>query len=301
MKIRWLYGFAVALVALGGYGLEREYNERTQGFGPSAIATNFLYEESWEIPSLSSDQRESLNAILSQRFTYLGKGTQSYVLESEDHRYVIKFFKGKHLYFYDWLKPMVSLPLVGRLLEEDWQRREAKRNKIYNGCKLAYLEMSVDSGVEFVHLNPSEDLPNQIVIVDAIGREHILNPNDIPFYLQRKGASFRSTLSELKQKNDLEGAQALITDLFAYLVERSQRGIYDRDNNSMANLGCLDGHVATLDVGNLSKDPEVTIPAEYCRRIVRHTLGVEQWLATYWPELLPEYHAQVAVLQAASS
>ncbi len=136
-----------------------------------------------------------------------------------------------------------------------------------------------------------------MLIVDAIGREHIVNPNDVPFYLQRKGASFRSTLSELKQKNDLKAAQSLITELFGYLVARSQRGIYDRDNNSMANLGCLDGHVATLDVGNLSKDPDVMIPAEYCRRIVRHTLGIEEWLTSYWPELLPEYQAQVASLQ----
>ncbi len=68
MKIRWLYVLAVALLGLGGYGIERDYNERTQGFGPSAIAVNFPYEDTWEIPSLSPAQRESLNSILSQRF-----------------------------------------------------------------------------------------------------------------------------------------------------------------------------------------------------------------------------------------
>ncbi len=42
-------------------------------------------------------------------------------------------------------KPLFSVPFIGNLLEEDWQRREAKRHKIYDGCKLAYLEMMADS------------------------------------------------------------------------------------------------------------------------------------------------------------
>ncbi|HEY5260342.1 MAG TPA: hypothetical protein VIJ46_06810, partial [Rhabdochlamydiaceae bacterium] len=47
----------------------------------------------------------SIHSILSQKFHYLAKGSQSYVFASEDGSYVIKLFKDprKHLYSWTWI------------------------------------------------------------------------------------------------------------------------------------------------------------------------------------------------------
>ncbi len=291
----------VVLVCAAGYGVERYYNHLTQGFGPSAIATTFPYDAVWDMSPLSTDQREELEQLFTQKFSYLGKGTQSYVLESDDQRYVIKFLKGKHLHFSDSLKGLFSIPVIGRWLEADFSRRDAKRKKIFTGCRLAYEEMQADSGVLFVHLNPSDDLPNRLLIIDNLGRQELINPNTVPFYIQKKGVPFHVTLSRLKQKDDREGGRQAIRALFAYLVDRSQRGIYDRDNNSCNNLGFINEHMATLDVGNLSKDERLSDPHVYVSSITAHTVGIRRWIDVNWSELADEYEAQISRLNASES
>ncbi|NGX54131.1 MAG: hypothetical protein K1000chlam4_00856, partial [Chlamydiae bacterium] len=86
----------LALLILCG-GLFFGYNQTStylaDGFAPSKIQSDLTHDQRWEIPSLSDEERESLLHLLDQPFTYLGKGSQCFVFESNDGEVVLKIFR----------------------------------------------------------------------------------------------------------------------------------------------------------------------------------------------------------------
>ncbi len=294
LRLRYILVLGILLCCYGG---GRAYFHYTDGFSVSGISAPWTYDARWEVGSLSEAKRADLRDILSQKFYYLAKGTQSYVLASEDGRYVIKFFKQKHLRFPRWMETASSFPLVGDSLKRKRQRRSSKRDKIFAGCKLAYETMQKDSGVAYVHLNPSDWLDRELTIVDKLGLEHTIDPNAIAFYIQRRGESVHVAFQRFSQEEDFDGAKAALRDLFSYLEERSERGILDRDPNYINNLGFIDAKAGTLDVGNLTMDPMIKNRVEYSRRMIDHTAGFRGWLESQLPPVVEEYDAQIRRLE----
>ncbi|MDP1836641.1 MAG: hypothetical protein Q8K75_12040 [Chlamydiales bacterium] len=286
-----IFGF----LTLGTYGIGRVYFKLTDGFGPSAIAVGST-DKYWAIAPLTPEQEDLIHSLLAQKYTYMAKGTQSYVLNSNDDEFVLKFFKKKHLDFPQWQKVLIGFPLVGASFAETERRREDKRERIFSGCKLAYQSMQQDSGIVYIHLNVSDDLPASMTIVDKLGIEHHINPNDYSFYIQRKGIAVYPALKRFKAEGDVQGAAEALDKLFKYMVQRSQRGILDRDPNYINNVGFLNEEAATLDVGNVTFDPLIRNPREYARRIVDHTQAIRRWIDTNFSELLPAYEQSVAAL-----
>ena len=70
------------------YGTGRLYYAVTAGFTIGNITSDFSYNEKWATAALTSSQRDQVKQILSQKFSYLGKGCQSYVFTSDDGKYV---------------------------------------------------------------------------------------------------------------------------------------------------------------------------------------------------------------------
>src|SRR3989344_6079777 len=105
------------------------FKRLTCGFKLAKMHFDHPFRLDWEVdPILSQDQ---LHAILTQPFSYLGKGAQCYVLQSADGRYVIKLFR------YD-----ASL-----------RQCPAKREKLFTACLLAYHRAREETGVLYLHLN----------------------------------------------------------------------------------------------------------------------------------------------------
>src|SRR5437868_4094151 len=79
------------IVAL--YGGGRLYFYLTDGFAIENITSQYPYDVKRETRSITQAEQQQIHSILSQKFSYLGKGCQSYVFVSEDDNYVLKFFK----------------------------------------------------------------------------------------------------------------------------------------------------------------------------------------------------------------
>lgn len=75
----------------------RLYLYLTDDFRLSNITYEMPYQKEWQSPPLTALEEEKLANILAQEFSYLGKGSQCYVFSSKDGRYVLKFFKFKHV------------------------------------------------------------------------------------------------------------------------------------------------------------------------------------------------------------
>ena len=277
------------LIGIAVYGLNRWNNRLTDGFSLDAITAPLTVDASYAIASLSLKEQQNIDTILKQPFTYLAKGTQSFVFVSQDGQYVLKFFKQKHLRLPWYCSILSRVPLIAGYFNRKIERRELKRNKIYSGCKLAYDQMQADTGVVYLHLTPSSHLPHPITLIDKRGMQQEADPNTLAFFIQKQGVPLYQALDRYRIHHDVEGAQQALSKLFDYLVDRSKRGILDRDPAYPQNLGFIGDRAGNLDVGNLTTDPLIRNPVEYKRRIQEHLVDLRAWLLVNFPELMTTY------------
>jgi hypothetical protein len=182
------------------------------------FAISLPFHPEWEIP-LSQAEAEQISFILSQKFTFLGKGNQSFAFVSEDEKYVLKIPR----------RPF-RLTRAPRKLPED----------LCTSCKLSYDHLRKETGLVYVHLNPSSKWP-LIHVTDALGFSHSIDPSRFRFFLQRKATPF---LSGQKDPSFAE-----LMDTFR------EKGIAPMDLKIRSNFGLLDGTTIQIDFIDNVYDP----------------------------------------------
>lgn len=169
-------------------------------------------------------QNDPVSSILSQPFYYLGKGAQSFVFESADHQFVIKFFKKKHLENHFWHTSAQR------------QRHTGRKELLFSGCLLAFNRMKEECGLVYMHLTNEHIEPQFVTLIDKLGMSHAIDLQRAAFYVQKKGEAI----------GDLSHYCAELQHL---IQARNARGITDRDPALQQNLALLNGHLFFIDVG----------------------------------------------------
>ena len=256
---RWIFSFFVACSLIWVACVH------TNGFRPSLIEGP-LFAEAQELPS------PEIYEVFSQPFHYLNKGRQTFVFESEDGKYVLKFFNQKYL----------QLPWYTFLVEKTEKEKRAKRRHFYeNSYKIASLEMGDE--IVYLHLGPTPPLP-PLKITDHVGRGYQLDLTRLPFVLQRKGIPLYEALNAIYQKEGLPGLNREI-DAFASLIHlRISKGIADGDHDVEHNWGYIDGHIFHLDPGRLYYDPNLSDPQRVKEEWYRATHNFAKWLKIHYPD-----------------
>lgn len=228
------------LIAL--FFLARAYYAITDDFQYNSITEKVEYRREWSTPVSLEDQKR-LKSIVKQEFHYLGKGAQVYAFVSEDQRYVLKFFKFKHL------KPspiMTRLPEVGFLktIKENYLiRKERKIRNLYLGYYNAFVFDRDYSGLVYLHLNPTDDLKTVITIVDKIGRVHKVDLDSTVFIIQRKGRTSHDVFKEAFENGDISLASTRASQILDMYVDEYKRGVWDRDHGISHNTGFIKNHM----------------------------------------------------------
>ncbi|MBX7067059.1 MAG: hypothetical protein K1X28_07500 [Parachlamydiales bacterium] len=221
----------------------------TQGFRISKLRLDWPADPKWEtsVPA-------SLNEILSEPFTFLGKGVQSFVFESPDKRYVVK------------------------LLRFDRKRDKTKYIPLFNACKTAYDRLKEETGLIYVHLNPTAiDLPI-FHCKDAIGRSFEINLNSVRFIVQKKVEELEEVL--LRERNDPIGMQKRLDQFFHLIRSRASIGVWNKDPSLSRNFGFLGGQAIEFDFGNYRIDPNL----DPNREMERYHKKMRRWLSKNAPE-----------------
>jgi hypothetical protein len=276
----------VCLAAGVLYGSGRLYFKVTGGFKIEHISSDFAYDPRWETRALSPTEQENVDRILSQKFTYLGKGCQSYVFRSEDDQYVLKFFKYQRFrpqfYFY-WLS---FLPAGEELLKEKIEKKTQKRENLFASWRIAFDHLKDETGLVFVHLNKTNNLNKQVKIYDKLGVEYILDIDNMEFSIQKKAKMLCETLEEMVAEGKTPEAKQLLSKLMAMVVTEYQKGYADNDHALMQNTGVYNGIPIHIDVGQFEINPTFSNPAHYHQEIFNKTWKFRNWLRKHYPELL---------------
>lgn len=249
--------FVSAMLSLPAYA-----KRLTHGFRIAKMYLDFPHHPEWEI-----EPNPEMSAILKQPFYFLGKGAQSYVFESGDGLYVVKLFR------YD--QPFV----------------ESKVIHLFNACKIAYDQLREETGLIYIHLNPTPMNLPVLHCKDAIGRSYKFSLDQCRFAVQKKAKAFRLTLEEAYQ-NPIEMKKRL-DEFIALLQMRTAKGIINADSNLSRNFGFLEDRAIEFDFGNYRISSDLNQMAE----IKRYTSKLRFWLKRYAPEWTSYLDERVEALE----
>lgn len=281
----------IAVIGLGLFGLTRFYFRLTDDFRLANITYEMPYRQAWEVPPMTVEEHQQFDQILKQKFYYVGKGAQSYAFKSADDKYILKFFKFKHL------KPSIFvdlLPSIGFLKaykEKQIERKNRLLNSVFDGYRLAYDVHAIETGLIYIHLNKSNNLNKTVILKDKIGLESSIDLDKVPFILQEKVKTTRTVMTELMNDNNIPIVEQRIKQIFdLYLLEYS-KGIYDRDHGVMHNTGFVGDKPVHLDVGKLTKDDRMKEKEYYKPDLLLIVNKFNVWFKANYPQHYPTLKA----------
>lgn len=246
---KWL--LRTALACLLAYALYLGAMWRLQdGFALRHMTGASSFSPDWEVVNLPSKQ---LEPILSQTFTYIGKGSQSYVFESEDHRYILKTFRLNRLRLPKYLTCIQDPPFLTKLIDQKSDVKKNKQKALFASCKLAFEQLREESGLIYLHLNPGVELNCTLTLLDPLKRPITLSADSLSFLIQKKAEPTLFYLDRLIKQGKKEEAKASIDAIIALINKRQAKGIKDLDLAPKKNMGFLDGEPLFLDVGCFSQ------------------------------------------------
>lgn len=289
LKIICLIAFSVCAA--------RFCRSKTDGFSVDKISSDLTYQPEWAIAALPEEEKQAVRKILSQPFSYLGKGAQAFVFSSKDGKYVIKLFRHHHMRPPFWIK---CLPF-------DWaeSRIEKKMGKLwidFASYKLAFEDLRNETGMIFLHLNKSNDLHQKILIIDKIGIAHTLEADQMEFLIQKRAELIYPGIQKLMETGQEEKARSAVQQLVHLLALRCEKRIWDKDPDLNTNFGLVEGSPIQIDVGRfrrLSADkgfdefPSKRISNRFYKmksintkdEVIRITDHLHQWLQARFPQL----------------
>lgn len=276
----------LTFLSLGGsVGLRLLRYYQAERFSLNHIQSNLPKDPAYEIP-VSPDEMPQISQLLSQPFFYLGKGSQCYVFESKDGTCVIKFFRHERYRIPKWLSALTLPRFLELLQKEKIQNKAQKREELFKSCFLAYSELREESGLLFLHLNPTDTFNTHLVLYDKIHRRYEIPIDHYQFILQKKAKLIYPSLKQWTEEGQLEKAKEALSALVQLLLKRYRKGIMDYDPVLRKNAGFLDTIPVYVDVGQFAKSNEIQNPEIYRKETVRITRKFRQWLEKETPDLV---------------
>lgn len=263
-------------------------SKATDGFSLHKIQSSHEPQIDWSTPPLQ------VSPFLNQSFHYLGHGAQTFAFRSEDDQYVIKFYRhhrSKH-----------PLMRFSHILPREWRKnlkktvlkRREKRGKDFKSYVMASRLLKEETGLIYVHLNPTTHLKGKLTLYDKVGIKHSIDPNLYSFILQKRATPFYPTLQKWIESGDVDQAKQELSKLLFLISNRCKRGLSDKDPDLTTNFGFTEIGPIQFDIGRYKKDPSKTSPAEIKIELLRITDRLCQWLEQKDPSLSAHIKEEIA-------
>lgn len=274
MKKWWI--LVGVLVLFGG---SRLYYALTDDFRMGNVLFNEEVREEWVTDEPTAEVRELLN----QPYTYLGKGAQSFAFVSKDGTTVLKLFKTKHAKLSPWLHLVPSIGPLGTYKRDKLATKQARMTSTLSGYKLAYDHLRPESGLLYLHLNPTTTL-GPLTVHNKSGASHSLALDHMVFVLQRRANKWRNVMIESLAEGNVEQVLAHIEQIFQLYELEYSRGLYDSDHGVMHNIGFVEQEPLHLDLGKLKQDPRMQDPATSQKDLAQVVARMETYIVHHHPE-----------------
>lgn len=277
----------LSIIFLALFVVARIYYFLTDDFRISNITYEMPYHSEWETEKLKVDEQKNLDQILVQKFHYIGKGSQSYAFVSDDGKYVLKFFKFKHLRPSLLFGILPKLPFISNFQEREIFRKKRKLNSNFIGYKLAFDRNRENSRLIFVQLNPNHR-DYFVKVVDKMGRERLVNLGTIPYIVQEKGQTLRTVLQQLLESGNIETAKERVNQIFDMYLTEYNKGLFDHDHGVMCNTGFIGEEPFHLDIGKLLPNEQMKELQYYEQDLILVAKSINRWLKENYASEYPQ-------------
>lgn len=264
----------------------RLYYALTDDFRLANITCSSSLENRWSLPFLTEEEKVEIEEILQHPFYYLGKGAQCYAFSTADSKYVIKFFKFKHLKPNPLLEFLPSFSYLGDWKNSIAARKYRKLSSIFNGYDLAYHYYKEGAGLIYIHLSPSQVIPPMTVtLIDKLGLTRQVPLNDITFILQRRGETLGQRLHMLLSQGNITTAQQAIAHILNMYCQEYAIGLWDHDHGVIQNTGFIDDKPFHLDVGKFTREERIR-DRDFHKHDFAYVLWkIDEWCRRHYPHL----------------
>jgi hypothetical protein len=284
MKMGLRLLFIILLIGLG-FQIFKLNKPQKEIFNFQTIQFDFPYHEEWEIDPLTKKDQEHLNTIiLSQKFTYLGKGARLVAFLSEDGLYVLKFFK------YRYHKPHWAVRFLPSIFPfENYRKRKLTKvslETVINGYKVAYDYDRQGTGLLYIHLNPSPSSSHQlpdVTLLDKQGHQHIIHLDHTRFVIQLKVQELAEVLHKLLKNQEVALVAKRLCQVFDLYAKHYQKGLYDLGVGIIRNNGFIDDEPIHFDVGKMTFNKKICQPQFQKERMAILVHKVDLWLLKNYP------------------
>jgi hypothetical protein len=287
-------------------GLQQLIELKTLGFCLQKIQADDLpYQEHWETAPLSHEEECEIGGLLPQPYHLIGVGSECFAFMSEDGRAVIKFFKFDHtrpVYFNKGLFIEDHSACAGTLSNHPLTRwvlppplhhglkrflgiREFRIQRTFRSIKLAYDELKDETGLLYLHLNPSDHLHRSLALYDGNGIRHEIDLDSARFFLQKRAVPLERHFRALYQSGKHDDAKSSIDSLLSLILNRCKKGFADRDIFNK-NFGFIGNQAIEIDTGSFHKNPRMCEPWIYKQELFYATLELKGWLKKNDPEMV---------------
>jgi hypothetical protein len=255
--------------------------ERANGsFRHAKVATDVPFNPSWssELPS------SEIGTLLSKPFHYLGRGAQAFVFESEDGQFVIKLFRCSPK-----IHPWRQFIRKNFLKRRDRRTAEEKAKLLFGACKLAYDQAPDLTGLTYIHLNSTQELPDSTCLINRMGRKIPVDLNRCCFAIQKKGVSVSTVFRQAIEENDRDKYERLAQSFVSLVQERASRNIANLDKKMGENFGFIGEQAIEWDFGNYAVNLNLSGQEAREAEILIFTRNLQEFLdrtSPEWPVLV---------------
>lgn len=244
-------------------------------------------------PSSSSPPHEFIKFV-SQPFSFLGKGRQSYVFVSEDGSVVLKFFNRTYLEI-PWYRSFYP----SKLKIKEMKKRDLRKMFHFQSYFLAEQFLKDETGILYTHLGPSADLP-MVHLMDRASRSFLIDLNQVPFVLQKRAHSLNDSFQKVTEEQQDEAVVGIIEDLFHLVQKRQKLGICDKDHDFEHNFAYLDGKLIQIDPGRLLEGVDFSHLETRRHEWWAGTHRLRKWLEKEHPQFVPVFDARLVQFNKSS-
>lgn len=208
--------------------INRYFFKANDSFSLSRVFKEEALDE-WQVPVEDVEAEQ----ILSQPFSYLTRGHQSFVFLSADQHYVLK---------------LCRLPA----------HKSVEKSLL---TALSFMNAFKDLREETSVICANCPINKQVLLVDKLKNHHEINLAKLPWVLQKRGERFFTLFDHLIKEE--EKAKKIIFQTIALYKSCWEKDYIDRDTIPDKNFGLLALQPIILDIGQLEKGAQNIPLKEY--------------------------------------
>lgn len=261
-------------IALGGFFLAQY---RTDGFTYDKIVGKVAYDSAWDL-KMDATQIAEIQKAFSQPFYYLQKGRQAFVFQSQDKQYVIKLINHDRFRYSDILNALPLPPILDKNRKAKKEKKKERPKNNFDSYKLAFEEYKEQTGLIYVHLNPTDIWKKKLFILTRFGKAYQIDLDTTHYILQKRGKTLFKYLDKVMQKKGEKAFQRGLDEFIALLIQRCNLHIVDDDLNVGENFGFVEDKAIIFDIGRWKKDEALSEYENYRQEAYKISKMLRRWL-----------------------